>query len=212
MKSTESLTANKWYPLQNSKPLYPTPQSILRAAVGAEDYKFVSETVTTEHIRAAVIMPLDVVFQHLLTDVPWGLTYTTEEWRMIIVSTLDPVRWLDLARMSGARAWLKGHNMTYTYNWEMPECDEHGLKKRPPNALGISESSTVKEVAPIRPFRTRSDRGRQYKDYDKAALIEDLKHSGMTRVALAEKYNISRITVIDIAKAAGLSLRKNQHG
>jgi hypothetical protein len=212
MKPLETLTANKWYPLQNGKPLYPTPQSILRESVGAETYTFLSETVTTDHIRAAVVMPLEVPFQHLLQAVPWAMTYTTDAWRMIIVSTLDPVRWLTLARASGAKAWLKGHNMTMTYNWELPETDEHGLKKRPPNALGISSSEPTKEVAPIRPFRTRSDRGRQYKNYDKAALIADLQAGGMTRVALGEKYGLSRITVMEIAKAAGLGTKKNQHG
>ena len=212
MKPLETLTANKWYPLQNGKPLYPTPQSILRESVGADAYTFISETVTTDHIRAAVIIPHEIPFQHLLEAVPWALTYTTDAWRMIIVSTLDPVRWLTLSRASGARAWLKGSNMTMTYNWELPETDEHGNKKRPPNALGISESSTVKEVAPIRPFRTRSDRGRQHKNYDKAALIADLQAGGQTRVALGEKYGLSRITVMEIAKAAGLGTKRNQHG
>jgi len=212
MKPLESLTANKWYPLQNGKPLYPTPQSILRESVGADTYAFLSETVTTDHIRAATIMPRGVPFQHLIQAAPWAMTYTTPEWRMIIVSTLDPVRWLELARASGAKAWLKGHNMTYTYNWELPETDAHGLKKRPPNALGVNETAPVKIVAPIRPFRTRSDAGRQYKNYDKAALIEDLKAGNMTRVALGEKYGLSRITVMEIAKAAGLGTKRNQHG
>lgn len=211
MKPLESLTANKWYPLQNGKPLYPTPQSILRLAVGAPEYTFVSETVTTDHIRAAVVMPLEVPFQHLLEAVPWAMTYTTNEWRMIIVSTLDPTRWLTLARASGAKAWLKGHNMTMTYNWELPETDEHGLKKRPPNALGVT-GPKPSEFDPNKKYRTRSDAGRQFKNYDKAALINDLREGSLTRVAIGEKYGLSRITVIDIAKKAGLSLRKNQHG
>jgi len=115
----ESLVANKWYPYykgpgRSYNNPYPTPQSILRQAVGAEEYKFVSETVTTEHIRAAVVMPVDVPFQHLLAEVPWGMSYTTPDWRMLIVSVLDPYAWIELARASGAIGWFKGHQQTYT--------------------------------------------------------------------------------------------------
>ena len=204
MKPLESLTANKWYPLKVGKPLYPTPQSILRAAVGAEDYKFVSETVTTEHIRAAVIMPLEVPFQHLLESVPWGMTYTTDDWRMIIVSVLDPVKWLDLARMSGARAWLKGHNMTYTYNWQLPETDEHGHKKRPPNALGVTGPKPAPGEEP-KYQRGRSHYGRQVKEYDKQAILEALRVGELKHQQIADLHNISRITVLKIAQQNGLS-------
>jgi hypothetical protein len=131
----ENLVANKWYP-EFTKPRrsytspYPTPQSILRKAVGVEEYKFSCETVTTEHIRAAVIMPLDLPFQHLL-DEPWAMSYRTPQWRMIIVSTVDSLRWIRLARATGAVAWQKGHGMSCTYNWEPPELDETGNKKQP---------------------------------------------------------------------------------
>jgi len=209
MKPLETLKANKWYPLQNSKPLYPTPQSVLRESVGAETYTFLSETVTTDHIRAAVVMPLEVPIQHLLEAVPWAMTYTTSEWRMIIVSTLDPVRWLTLARASGAKAWLKGSNMTMTYNWELPETDEHGLKKRPPNALGVTAPPKVFEISKNH-RSTRSDFGKQRKDYNKAALINDLRENLLTRVEIAERHKVSRITVLRIAREE--NLRKNKHG
>lgn len=131
----DTLVSNKWYP-EFLKPRrsytspYPTPQSILRQAVGVDEYKFISETVTTEHIRAAIVMPHSVPFQHLLNE-PWALSYRTEHWRMILVSTVDPLRWIELARASGAFAWQKGNNMTATYNWEPPVLDEHGLKILP---------------------------------------------------------------------------------
>jgi hypothetical protein len=131
----ETLVANKWYP-EFSKPRksyyspFPTPQSILRRAVGVEEYKFVCDTVTTDHIRAAIVMPLEVPFAHLLNE-PWAMSYKTDRWRMILVSTVDPMRWIELARTSGAVAWQKGNNMTCTYNWEPPILDEHGLKILP---------------------------------------------------------------------------------
>jgi hypothetical protein len=177
---------------------YPTPQSVLRRALGTEEYKFASETVTSDHIRAAVIMPLEVPFQHLLECAPWGMSYTTPEWRMIIVSVLDPIKWLDLARASGAKAWLKGHNMTVTYNWEPPPMDEHGLKKRPPNAQGVTR---VPEPG------IRKDKGQQRKAYDKESVIEDLR-LGLFHQDIAVKHGISRITVIKIAQQNGLSKGK----
>jgi hypothetical protein len=203
MKPLEQLTANKWYPLQSGKALYPTPQSILRRAVGAEEYKFVAETVTTDHIRAAVVMPLDVPFQHLLSNVPWGMTFTTKEWRMLIVSVLEPTKWLTLARASGAKGWMKGHNQTITYNWEPPEVDEHGLKKRPANALGATR---IPEPG------MRSDYGMPRKGYDLEALLDDCRDTELTHAEIGAKHGISRITVLKIAKQNGISRRGPHHG
>jgi len=196
----ESLVANKWYPQYSGpgrsyKTLYPTPQSILRRAVGSEEYKFVSETVTTEHIRAAVIMPLDVPFQHLLANEPWGMSYRDTNWRMIIVSTVDPLRWIELARASGAIAWLKGHSQTYTYNWEPPETDQHGLKKRPPNALGLTGEPERHEDG----RKTRKDRGTT-KKYNKDNMLDDLRMGTMTHNEIGQKHGVSRITVFNLAK------------
>jgi hypothetical protein len=206
MKPLEQLTANKWYPMQaNGKSLYPTPQSILRRAVGAEEYKFVSETVTTDHIRAAVIMPLDVPFQHLLIDVPWGMSFKTDAWRMLIVSVVNPTRWLELARASGAKAWLKGHNQTMTYNWEPPEVDEHGLKKRPGNALGVTR-------IPEPGVRVTKKKGKQVKDYNLEDLLSDCKMDDLTHTEIGAKHGLSRITVMKIAREHGIIRRGPHHG
>jgi hypothetical protein len=199
----EALVANKWYPHYKGPGRsyinpYPTPQSILRRAVGAEEYKFVCETVTTEHIRAAVIMPLAVPFQHLLNDVPWGMSYRDESWRMIVVSTVDPNRWIDLARASGAIAWLKGHKQTYTYNWEPPPTDATGNKIRPPNALGINDFDDGKRV--------------YKKKYSVAAVIEDIKRGYLTHRQIADLHNITSNTVSNISKRAGLTMKRgNAH-
>ena len=200
---SNNLASNKWYPLRNGKPLYPSPQSILRASVGAEEYKFISETVTTDHIRAAVIMPLDLPFQHLLNE-PWAMCYKTNSWRMIIVSTLDPVRWIDVARASGCIAWLKNHAKTYTYQWEPPSLDAQGLKIRPPNSLGITSKQSA--------LGLRSDAGAQRKDYNKAELLSDCRAGLMSHADIGIKHGISRITVLKIAKENGISRRKPHHG
>lgn len=126
----ETLIANKWYPFyqgpgRSYKSIYPTPQSILRSCVGSSEYKFTSNTVTTEHIRCACVLPLGLPFQHLLS-VPWAMSYKTDEWRMIIASTLDSVSWIELARASGCIAYLKSHSMAVTYQWEQPLKENYG--------------------------------------------------------------------------------------
>lgn len=194
----ETLVANKWYPHYKGPGRsyynpYPTPQSILRRAVGAEEYKFVSETVTTDHIRAAVIMPLDVPFQHLLSDVPWGMSYRDAEWRMLVVSVVDPMRWIELACASGAVAWMKGHAQTYTYNWEPPERDSTGNKIRPPNAPGTIFFTDCKT--------------HYKKKYDLGEVIYDLNSKYMTTREIGEKHGISSATVQGIAKRANIKLR-----
>ena len=205
---TEFLVANKWYPQYSGpgrsyKNIYPTPQSILRRAVGSEEYKFVSETVTTEHIRAAVIMPLNVPFQHLLANEPWGMSYRDKTWRMLIVSTADPLRWIELARASGAIAWLKGHSQTYIYNWELPDTDQHGLKKRPPNALGLTGEPERHEDG----RKVRKDSG-SVKKYNKEDMLDDLRAGLLTHYEIGLKHGVSRITVFNLAKKHNLGTRQ----
>jgi hypothetical protein len=193
---TESLVANRWYPYYKgpgrtySIP-YPTPQSVLRSAVGATEYKFASETVTSEHIRAAVVLPLDVPFQHLL-DEPWSMSYRDATWRMLIVSTIDPLRWIEVARASGAVAWLKGHAQTCTYHWEPPPRDSTGNKIRPPNAPGTVMFGDCKT--------------HYKKKYDLSEVIYDLRSKYMTTREIGDKHNITAATVQGIAKRANIKL------
>ena len=192
----EALVANKWYPHYRgpgksyTNP-YPTPQSVLRQAVGAAEYKFVSETVTTEHIRAAVVLPLLVPFEHLLNE-PWVLSYRDPEWRMLIVSTVDPLRWIELARASGAIAWQRGHAQTCTYQWEPPPRDETGNKIRPPNAPGAVLFGNCKK---------------QYrKKYNMDEVLSDLRCGLYSTVEIGNRNNIASATVQTIAKAANIPL------
>ena len=199
----ESLVANKWYPQykgpgRSYKRLYPSPQTVLRQAVGAEEYLFISNMVTTEHIRAAVIMPVDVPFQHLLADVPWGMSYTTSEWRMLIVSVLDTNRWIDLARASGAIAWLKNHSKTFVYIWEPPVRDVHGLTTQESNEPEYNSDGK----------KFRKDRGRP-KKFNRDDLLGDLHEGKLTKTALALKHNISRFTVCRFAQRNGFSGSEN---
>ena len=208
MKPVETMTANKWHPIPSGNSnIFPSPQSVLRSALGVVEYKFVSETVTSDHIRAAVIMPLTTPYSHLLVDVPWSMVYTTGSWRMLIVSVLDPVRWITMSRACGAVAWLKGHSITCTYNWEPPAVDEHGLKIRPPNAMGMTRPAEYHESGRL----VRNDSGKARK-YNEAEVLADLTHGFLTQPEIGEKHGISRITVLKIAKLNGIiGIRGNPH-
>lgn len=200
----ETIKPNVWYPIPPGNiSKYPSPQSILRLAVGTGEYKFVSQTITPDHIRAACVMPLDVPFQHLL-DEPWAMSYKSESWRMIIVSTLKPTRWLEIARATGAVSWYKGHPLSITYDWDesKPMLDKHGLMIRPPNAMG--ENGKIPAATP--------KVGKQRKGYVREDVIDDLRAGEMNHTAIGVKHGISRITVIKIAKQEGISSRRPSHG
>jgi len=192
-KPSSQLVANKWHPLQsNGITKYPSAQSVLRACLGEINYKFVSETVTSEHVRAACVMPLHLPFSHLL-DVPWSMVYRAPDYRMIIVSVLDTVKWLDLARMTGAIGWFKASNMTVTYQWEKPLLDSTGNKIRPPNALGVTSTTSKK-----------SQFASQRKEYDREEVLSDLRAGILTRSDIADKYDLSRNRIHILAKQYGI--------
>ena len=190
------ISANTWHPISSSnKRIYPSPQSILRQAIGTSDYKFHSEGASLEHIRAAVIMPRNTAYQHLLA-VPWALTYTTPNWVMIIASVEDQLTWIDIARASGAIGYLRSHAKCTVWSYHEPEFDEHGLKVRPRTAVDLDRA--------VRITCASSLKGKQRKNYDKESLIEDLKIGNMTHPELGAKYGLSRLTVLKIAHDAGI--------
>jgi hypothetical protein len=196
--ASSNITANRWYPQLGKKSPYPTPQSILRGAYNAEAYKFIAEGPDVDYIRAAVILPLDVPFSHLLNE-PWVLSFRGPEWRMLIASTDDPIRWIDLARASGCIAYQRGHTKTFTYKWEMHPMDKFNCKLRPNNALGVTKSTTKKIV-------------KQQKPYDRDALVDDIRAGLMTQTDIGKKHGLSRIRVMAIAHEEGIRQRKPHHG
>jgi hypothetical protein len=193
-KPSSQLVANKWHPMAgDGTAKYPSAQAVLRASLGEVNYKFVSETVTSEHVRCACVMPVHLPFSHLL-DVPWAMVYRAPDYRMIIVSVLDTVKWLDLARMTGSINWFKASNMTVTYQWEPPVRDSTGNKVRPPNALGVT--STISNNALF---------GSQKKEYDREEVLSDLRAGILTRTEIADKYELSRNRIHIIAKQYGIT-------
>ena len=202
----ENMIANRWYD-HNFKRInnaYPTPQSILRFSCGVADYKFLCETVSTEHVRAAVVIQKDLPFSHLMAT-PWSMQYATKDWRMIIVSVLNIQSWIDLAASSGADAFFKANSMTITYQYEPPRLDSTGNKYRPPGAPMPDIPEVPEYGTPIK--RKWTPPGSVV--FDRDALLADIREGVMFQQALQDKYGLTRLRIKEIACEAGLVVGRN---
>lgn len=153
MEKIEFFKPNVWYPNKtksNDKSCrsYPSPQSVLRRAVGASDYLFKADGPCSDHIRAAAIFSLDHTLESIepLTRNHWSLVYTTPKWRMVIVSCVDSMNWIEQARQAGAQAWLKANSRSRVYIWTPPEFDSHGLQIPWRKSLGRNQAAKSKEM------------------------------------------------------------------
>ena len=203
----ESMIANRWYDynFKRINNVYPTPQSVLRFACGEQNYKFLCDTVSTEHIRAAVVLDKHKPFTHLMAT-PWSMQYATAEWRMVIVSVLNIQSWLDLAASSGCDAYFKSSSMTVTYQWEPPRMDTTGNKIRPPG-------SPAPDIAEEREFGL-DKKERKWtppkQDFDREGLLADIRGGVMLQQELQDKYGLTRNRIKDIAGRAGLLVGRNE--
>jgi hypothetical protein len=202
----ENMIANRWYDhnFKRTNNVYPTPQSILRFACGVADYKFLCDTVSTEHVRAAVVIKKDLAFSHLM-DTPWSMQYATADWRMIIVSVLNIQSWIDLAASSGADAFFKASSMTITYQYEPPRLDSLGNKYRPPGAPGpdIPEEHEFGQEKKPRTWTPPKQ------DFDREGLLADIRAGVMLQQDLQLKYGLTRNRIKDIASKVGLVVGRN---
>lgn len=146
MNPIPTIISNKWHPLpknpHGSYTSYPTPSAILRESLGEKNYKFIAEGPNADYIRAACILPLNYHYSHLMA-VPWSMSFRSLGWRMIIVSTLDTMTWIELARSSGSVSYWKSSSVASTYQWEMYPMDQYNAKIRPANALGATGAKPV---------------------------------------------------------------------
>ena len=199
---TETMQANRWYD-HNFKRInsnvYPTPQSILRFTVGVADYKFLCDTVGTDHIRAAIVIDKDKPFTHLM-NTPWSMTYATDSWRMIIVSVLNIQSWLDLAVSSGAHGFFKASSMTITYQWESPRLDATGNKYRPPGAPQPDIPDVPEYAVEKRKWTPPKT------DFDRAGLVLDLQAGVLLQQELMSKYGLTRVCVQSVAQEIGVAV------
>jgi transposase len=125
---------------------------------------------------------------------------------MIIVSVADRYQWIDLCKASGAIAWQTAHNMTVIYEWMEPPLDENGMEIRPPNATGITGAPLNKDGS------VRKDYNAPKKNYDRSALIDDIRAELLTYEEMSDRYGITRQTIYNIQKREGIEqnrLRKD---
>jgi hypothetical protein len=201
----ENMIANRWYDhnFNRINNVYPTPQSILRFACVVGDYKFLCDTVSTEHIRAAVVIKKDLAFSHLMAT-PWSMQYTTRDWRMIIASVLNIQSWIDLAASSGCDAFFKANSMTITYQYEPPRLDACGNKYRPPGA----PQPDVPDV-PEYGIQIKRKWTPPKTDFDREALLADIRAGVMLQQEIQDKYGLTRVRIKEIASEAGLVVGRN---
>ena len=201
----ENMIANRWYDHNFKKinNVYPTPQSILRFTCGVADYKFLCDTVSTDHIRAAVVLDKLKPFSHLM-NTPWSMTYTTDAWRMVIVSVLNIQSWLDLAVSSGCDAFFKASSMTITYQWEPPRMDSTGNKYRPPG----SPMPDIPEEFEFNDLKRRTWT-KPKTDFDRDGLLTDIREGVLLQQELIDKYGLTRVRIKQIASEVGLVVGRN---
>jgi hypothetical protein len=202
----ENMIANRWYDhnFRRINNVYPTPQIILRFACGVADYKFLCDTVSTEHVRAAVVIQKDLAFSHLMAT-PWSMQYATNDWRMIIVSVLNIQSWIDLAASSGADAFFKANSMTITYQYEPPRLDSTGNKYRPPGAPQPDIPDVPEYGTPIK--RKWTPPGSVV--FDREALLADIRAGVMLQQEIQDKYSLTRVRIKQIASEVGLVVGRN---
>lgn len=203
----ENMIANRWYDhnFNRINNVYPTPQSVLRYTCGVADYKFLCDTVSTDHIRAAIVLDKDKPFNHLM-NTPWSMVYATAEWRMIIVSVLNIQSWLDLAISSGAHGFFKASNMTITYQWEPPRLDSTGNKYRPPGSP-LPDIPEEREIGSQKKTRKWTP---PRQDFDREGLLADIRDGILLQQELQDKYGLTRVRIKEIASKVGLAVGRNE--
>lgn len=198
MNALTRLNPGVWYGPAGEYPgrgPFPSPQILFRTSYGWADYTYISEGPDNKNIRAAAVFPANEPVAHLIDSVPYCLIAYFDRRKMLIVSVDDTRAWLDRAINSNAEGWYVNTSRSITWHWSEPELDEHGLKIRPLSLGG----------PPPKHVRRKTD-------YDKNALIDDLRSNTISHTDLGIKYGVSRITIMKVAHAAGIRLKGFANG
>lgn len=212
MKIYKNLIPNYWYGpagVYKAKRPFTSPQSVLRASYtdDTSTYHFTCEGPSTDCIRASAILPADLPFADLLDGVQYTLVASLgDNQRMLIVSTLNPLEWIDRAIEGGAVAWILNHNKASTWSWQPPVCDATGNKIRPAclrNSVDTDTAVNHTTLAGWTRLKNPDAPRRQIKEYDFDGIIADLKLGGQTHKQIGDKHGVSRVTVMSIAHRNG---------
>lgn len=171
----DNLTPDQWH-MANSRAtaatavnLYGTPQAWYKRSLYLQDMKGSAvphlRYITT--IRAAAIFDRSVSLAGIASDVPYCMVCDLphRRFRVVLVSTAEPQAWLAQAWARGAEAiWLSTPGPVFEYQ----------LVQHPSPA---EETDT-----PIRGVNGRLDR---------AAVIADIQHGGMSLTEIAARYEVT---------------------
>lgn len=191
------LIRQKWYSPTGMYPgrgPYPSPYQINRISYGAADSFFTSEGPTNKHISAAVVFHAETDINELIEDIPYILVYYFDKRKMVIASTDDPIKWIIRCVHFDAEGWMLGTLGNHTWRWTEPDLDEHNLKIRPLACGGLPPNHVRR------------------KEYDKEAILEDLRHGEYNQTDIGLRHGVSRITVMKLAKLAGIPVKGARSG
>ena len=212
MKIYKNLVPNHWYGpagVFKVKRPFESPQAVLRASYTDDDstYHFTCEGPNTDSIKASAILPADLPFADLLDGVQYTLVAKLNaEHRMLIVSTLNSLEWIDRAIEAGAIAWIVNHNKAHTWSWQPPVLDHTNNKVRPHCLLNFGIEKKAVNHSTLPPWTRLKNPDaprRQIKEYDFDAIIADLTEGKLTQREIGDKHGVSRVTVMSIAHRNG---------
>lgn len=176
--------------------LYGTPRSWFRRSVyiqKASDLENIHDAADEDTIRCAAVFPRGTDVNSLTSA--WSLVVwprvgytcgTVKDWVMVIASPEDSDAWIAQARSIGARAWYQANSSVKPWRYRAIDRSEPEEDYQPPRL----KSSGV------------------HGGYDQSALIADLKTNYYSMTQLAEKYQISKTTVSNIAAREGITKPK----
>lgn len=212
MKIYKNLSPNNWYGpagMYKAKRPFASPQSVLRESYTNDEstYHFTCEGPNIDSIKASAVLPIDMPFSTLLDGVQYCLTAKlNSQHRMLIVSTLNSLEWIDRAIEAGAIAWIINHGKAHTWSWQPPELDPTGNKVRPQclRNLGLEKQAVNHStLASWTRLKNPDAPRRQIKEYDFDGIIADLTEGKLTQRAIGDKHGVSRVTVMSIAHRNG---------
>ena len=189
MTPPREIAHGRWHNHNNANANYLTQQYGTPAAWLRRSFQSVIQSdrdpaeAQVKYIRAAAVFGPGGSLLPLTTNTCWSLLCNpqTKNYRVVVVSTEDPIGWIEQARAQGALAWwLAEPGPVYVYE---------PIFHPDPRTVGLEDVAESRGAG----------------EYDRDALIRDLA-AGQRQSALAAKYGITRSMVSQVNKMRRASL------